>query len=125
MSSMGPNPLTLPDAKNIRFSVKSSGASSILLDDQNKFVEVQNGASVATITVEPDSTTDLPIESFFYSGKTGSAEVTFSRGSGVAFGSALGDVDFKIDGLADEGAWIMFLKRSADFWYISGPIKPV
>lgn len=125
MSFMGPNPLTLPNLKNIEFSVKSSGASSILLSDQNKFVEAQNGASVATITVEPDSTTELPVGSFFYTGKTGSAEVTYSRGSGVAFGSALGDVDFKIDGLADEGAWIMFLKRDVDFWYVSGPIKPV
>lgn len=110
---------------NTGFVIKPAGASSILLTDANKWVEVQNGASTATITIEPDTTANLPIGCSIFSSKIGSGEVTYARGAGVTFGTSLGDVNFKIDGEGDEGFWIQFVKRAANLWYVSGPIKSV
>lgn len=110
---------------NTGFVVKPSGSSSILLTDANKWVEVQNGASAATITIEPDTTADLPIGSSIFSSKIGDGEVIYAKGAGVTFGTVFGNVDFKIDGRGDKGFWIQFIKRAANTWYVTGPIKPV
>lgn len=111
--------------KNFEFTTKSFGPSFILAGDQNKFVKIENGSTAASIIVLNDTSLDLPIGSWFWIAKTGTADVEVQRDSGVTFGSPLGDVNFKLAGTADEGAFVMCLKWAANTWYVSGPVQPV
>ncbi len=124
---MGPNRLTLPDAGNFQFATKTGAApGSLLLSDQNKLIILDNSSDDVIFTIEQDSVTDLPVSSYFYAVRLGTGQVTVVRGGVVVFDTDLGDVDIKIDKAPLAGAWgSMFLaiKKSANLWWIFGPIK--
>ena len=127
---MGPiSPGTGPVSKDMEFVTKSGGTpGSVLLTDQNKIIVLDNGASDVVLTVEEDSVTDLPIGSYFYAIQIGTGQATIARGGSVAFDTILGDVNFKIDKLVAsagaKGNLIWAIKKSANLWWIFGPIKP-
>jgi hypothetical protein len=130
MSGMGPiGPGISPGSGNIE-QVTKSGATpgSVLLSDQNKIIVLDNTTNDVTLTVEQDSVTDLPIDSWFYVAYTGTGQATLSRGGSVVFDTVLGDVDIKINKPAATngalGSLVWFWKKSANLWWIFGPIKP-
>ena len=50
--------------------------------DRDKVVNMNNGAD-ATLTIEPDATTNFPVGSVIYINRTGAGAVTLAAGAGV------------------------------------------
>ena len=103
--------------------VVKSSSSSAVLDDKFKTIEYQNSTNDYTFTIEPDSTTDFPVGSWFVIGKTGLGDITIARGGGVVFRGASGNVNIKLSG--EDGFSVYISKRSANTWLYSGSFKDV
>lgn len=124
MSSMGPLPEEVTiDFLNAKVILKILTGGTAALDEQNSVIEFQNGASDYAFTIPPDSGVDFPIGSWMIFRKTGSGEITLTRGSGVIFRGALGDINLKLSG--EDGFSVYIEKTNNDVWLASGSVKAV
>lgn len=85
-----------------------TASHSFTLADRNKVVNMNN-TSAATLTVEPDSTTDFPVGSIIYVNRTNTGTVSLAAGSGVTLSKT---------GSFAQNEEIYIRKRAANTWMI-------
>jgi hypothetical protein len=85
-----------------------TASHSVALADRSKVINMNNAAS-ATLTVEPDVTTNFPIGSVVYINRTGTGNVTLANGSGVTLTRT---------GNFAQNEEIYIRKRAADSWIV-------
>lgn len=100
-----------------------AGNYQAVLTDASKIIEFNNGASDYDFTIPPNSIIPFPIGTIMTFRKTGAGEITITRGAGVFFRGALGDVDIKLDG--QDGFEGKLEKTATNIWLITGAIKAV
>lgn len=106
------------------FNVVTKSANAIAaLQDASSVIEYVNGSSDFTYTLPQDSDVAFPIGSWIEIRKTGSGEITLTKGTGAVFRGALGNVNVKIDGSDGFSAFIE--KTATDTWLINGSVKAV
>jgi hypothetical protein len=85
-----------------------TASHSFVLADRNKVVNMNN-PSAATLTIEPDSTTDFPIGSIIYINRTNSGTVALAPGAGVTMSKT---------GSFAQNEEIYIRKRAANNWMV-------
>lgn len=103
--------------------IDKSASDTAALQDASSVIEYTNGASDYTYTLPQNSAVAFPIGSWIEIRKTGSGEITITKGAGATFRGALGDVNAKIDG--SDGYSAFLEKTATDTWLLSGSVKEV
>lgn len=98
-----------------------TGNYTAALDDQ--IVEFNNGSSNFAFTLPPDSEVAFPVGKIMAARKTGSGDITLTRGAGVSFRGVLGDANAQIDG--EDGFEVWFEHTATDVWLLTGSVKAV
>lgn len=100
-----------------------SASDTAALEDAEHIIEYTNGASDYAFTLPQNSDVAFPIGSWIEIRRTGSGEITITKGTGATFRGALGDVNVKIDGADGYSSFIE--KTATNTWLISGSVKAV
>lgn len=85
-----------------------TASHSFTLADRNKVVNMNN-TSAATLTVEPDATTNFPVGSIIYVNRTNTGTVSLAAGAGVTLSKT---------GSFAQNEEIYIRKRAANTWMI-------
>lgn len=110
---------------NYQTSIKIGTGGTASFAEQNNIVEFQNGSSDYAWTIPPDSSVNFPHGSWMILRKTGTGEITVTKGSGVTFRGVLGNVNVKIDSEDGDGYYILIEKTDDNEWLLIGNIKAV
>ena len=107
-------------ARKIIKVITKTGNAIASLDEAQKVVEFTNGASDYTYTLPQNSDVAFPIGSWMEIRKTGTGDITITKGTGATFRGVEGDVNIKIDG--EDGYSVFVEKTAINTWLISGNI---
>ena len=94
--------------RSLRTENTYTASHSVVLADRNKVVNMNNSAG-ATVTIEPDVTTDFPIGSFLHINRTGAGSVGLTAGAGVTLSRT---------GTLSPNEEIYLRKRAANNWIV-------
>ena len=103
-------------AVNLSVNVQSGGSYTLLLSDQGKVIETNNG-SANTLTVPPNASVSFPVGAIIAVTQLGAGQTTITPGSGVT----LRQWQFKFK-TAGQYARASMYQRAVNEWVLSGDL---
>jgi hypothetical protein len=102
---------------NVFAPTPSSNNYTLVLADKDRFLELNNSTTAATLTVPPNSSVPFPIGTQISMVQIASGQFTVTPGSGVTINSA--------SGLKIRTQWssATLVKRSTDAWVLVGDLS--
>lgn len=115
---------TASDPLGVVTSVTNKSASDTAeLIDAFTVIEYTNSTNDYSFTLPQNSEVAFPIGTHLEIRRTGSGEITITKGTGATFRGVLGDVNVKIDG--QDGLSVFIEKTATNTWLLSGAVKAV